>query len=126
MYLMLQQDTPRDYVLATGITTTVREFVAKAFAAAEIQIQWQGNGVDEVGIDPATGTVRVAVDPRYYRPTEVELLLGDATRARQDLGWEPQYTLDALVQDMVQSDLDHARKDDHLRQGGFRVLNYFE
>ncbi len=126
MWLILQQDQAEDYVLATGKTTTVRDFVTKAFAELEIPIEWRGEGVEEKGIDTRNGQVVVEIDPRYYRPTEVDLLLGDPTKAQQKLGWQPQYDLDALVRDMVRSDLHLAQKDSHLKDGGFRVMNYFE
>ena len=90
MWLILQQDNPEDFVVATGQTTTVRDFVDLAFKEVGIEIEWQGNGVDEVGIDKSTGNIVVAVDPRYFRPTEVELLLGDPTKAQEKLGWKPQ------------------------------------
>ena len=105
MWLMLQQDKPDDYVLATGESHSVREFVEKAFAHIGRTIVWAGSGVAEKGIDKATGTVLVEVDPRYFRPTEVDHLLGDASKARSKLGWRHKTTFDALVQDMLESDL---------------------
>ena len=105
MYLILQQDTPDDYVAATGETHTVREFIEKAFAAAGVTVEWSGRGVDEVGIDKATGKVIVRIDPRYFRPAEVDLLLGDATKARTILKWEPSVTFEKLVELMVAADL---------------------
>lgn len=105
MWLILQQDQPDDFVIATGQTRTVREFVVRAFAEAEIKLEWKGQGVDEKGIDTATGNVVVAVDPQFFRPTEVELLLGDPTKAKRDLGWEPKTSFDELVKMMVQADL---------------------
>ena len=110
MWLMLQQDTPRDYVLATGEMHTVRDFCTSAFKAAGITLEWNGTGVNEVGVDSATGIERVAVDPRYFRPAEVELLIGDATKANTELGWTPEYTLDQMIQEMVESDLKAAQK----------------
>ncbi|MEQ9105365.1 MAG: GDP-mannose 4,6-dehydratase [Rhodothermales bacterium] len=110
MWLMVQQDTPQDYVLATGETHTVRSFCDSAFAAAGMKITWEGSGVDEVGVDSATGKRVVAVDPRYFRPTEVDLLIGDASKARQELGWVPEYTLQEMIQEMVESDLKNASK----------------
>ncbi len=112
MWLMLQQDVPDDYVLATGRTTTVREFIERAFREAGIEIAWKGKGVDEKGIDAKTGNVVVGIDPRYFRPTEVELLLGDPTRAKEKLGWTARRTLDNLVKDMMRHDLEEARRDD--------------
>ena len=105
MWRMLQQKEPHDYVLATGQTTTVRAFCEMAFAAVEADIAWEGAGMEEVGRRTDTGAVVVAVDPSYYRPTEVDLLLGDASKARTELGWEPRITLDELVQEMMQADL---------------------
>jgi GDPmannose 4,6-dehydratase len=105
MWRMLQQEEPDDYVLATGEMHTVREFVERAFAEVGVTIRWQGKGVDEVGLDAATGTVRVSVDPRYFRPTEVEQLLGDPSKARQRLGWHHTTTFPELVREMVAADL---------------------
>jgi GDPmannose 4,6-dehydratase len=105
MWRMLQQDVPDDYVLATGETHPVREFVDVAFAEAGIKIEWRGEGVDEKGCDAATGKILVEVDSRYFRPTEVELLIGDPTKAKMKLGWTPTTTFHALVREMVQSDL---------------------
>jgi GDPmannose 4,6-dehydratase len=109
MWRILQHAVPDDFVLATGITTTVRSFVEKAFNAAGIQMSWSGEGVDEKGVNAETGDVIVEVDPRYFRPTEVELLLGDSTKARTALGWEPTYTLDEMVEEMVEVDLSDIR-----------------
>lgn len=93
---MLQHDVPEDFVLATGETTSVRIFVEKAFKIVGVDIQWQGKDEDEIGIDAATGAVRVRIDPKYYRPTEVDLLLGDATKAKTLLNWEPKIKLDVI------------------------------
>lgn len=105
MWLMLQQDQPDDFVIATGQTRTVREFVERAFKVIGIQIEWQGKGIDEKGIDVATGKVIVAVDPQYFRPTEVDLLLGNPEKAKQKLGWEPRTSFEKLVTMMVRADL---------------------
>ncbi|WP_291750110.1 GDP-mannose 4,6-dehydratase [Bauldia sp.] len=105
MWMMLQQDEPDDYVLATGVTTTVRSFVEWAFADVGITIEWQGEGVEEKGLDAATGRVVIEVDPRYFRPTEVELLIGDATKAREKLGWTHEISVRELVTEMVREDL---------------------
>ncbi len=105
MWLMLQQDQPDDYVLATGITTAVRTFIEKAFRKVGIDIEWRGSAVEERGIDAATGRVLVEVDPRYFRPTEVDLLLGDSTKARNKLGWEHKTNLDDLLSEMMREDL---------------------
>ena len=105
MWLMLQQEQPDDYVLATGVTTAVRTFVEKAFRKVGIDIEWRGSDVEERGVDAATGRVLVEVDPRYFRPTEVDLLLGDSTKAREKLGWTHQTSLDDLLSEMVREDL---------------------
>lgn len=126
MWLMLQQDTPDDYVIATGTTTTVRDFVSLAFAELGIDIDWSGTGVDEVGTNRATGNVIVRVDPRYFRPTEVDLLLGDASKARRILGWAPRITLPELVKMMVESDLKQARRDKLLADNDFDVMHHHD
>jgi GDPmannose 4,6-dehydratase len=105
MWRILQQDEPDDYVLATGVTRSVREFTELAFAHVGVKLEWRGEGVDEQGVDPRTGRVLVAVDPRYFRPTEVDLLLGDASKAKARLGWTPTATLEDLVREMMESDL---------------------
>jgi len=106
MWMMLQHDTPEDFVIATGETHTVREFVEAAFSHVDVEIKWQGEGVDEKGIDKETGKVLVEVDPKYFRPTEVDLLIGDPSKAKEELGWEPEVKFKELVQLMVQSDLE--------------------
>ena len=135
MWLMLQQDQPEDFVIATGITTEVREFVRMAFKEAGYVIEFKGNEESEVGYIVScnpdvhtipTGTEVVAVDPRYYRPTEVELLIGDPTKAKTKLGWEPEYNLDMLVKEMVQSDKDLFAKEKLLKDSGFSVKNQYE
>jgi GDPmannose 4,6-dehydratase len=105
MWLVLQQAEPGDYVLATGETHSVREFVERAFAHVGRQIVWRGEGVDEVGVDQRSGKEVVCIDPRYFRPTEVDELLGDASKARAKLGWAPKTTFAELVAEMVDSDL---------------------
>ncbi len=102
---MLQQDEPDDYVLATGETHSVREFIELAFRETGVTVAWRGEGVDEQGYDAATGRTLVAVDPRYFRPTEVELLLGDPSKAARKLGWRHSTPFPELVREMVQSDL---------------------
>jgi len=102
---MLQQDEPDDLVIATGETHSVREFVELAFGEVGIEIEWRGEGVNEVGVDAATRDVLVEIDPRYYRPTEVELLLGDSTKAKEKLGWEAKVGLRELVKMMVEGDM---------------------
>jgi len=111
MWRMLQQDVADDYVLATGVTTPVRDFVSHAFAQTGVVIAWEGQGVDEIGRDAKTGAVRVEVDPRYFRPTEVDLLVGDATKAKTKLGWEPKIGWQALCEEMVREDLIRVEKD---------------
>ncbi len=126
MWLMLQQEKAEDFVIATGKTHAVREFVEAAFKEAGILIEWQGKGIAEKGIDKATGKIVVEVDPRYFRPTEVELLLGDATKANVKLGWVPKTTLFELVAMMVQEDLNIAKKDVLCQNNGFEVRQYNE
>jgi GDPmannose 4,6-dehydratase len=105
MWMILQEDVPDDYVLATGETHSVREFAEMAFSEVGVDIEWRGSGVDEKGIDPKTGKVVIEVDPRYFRPTEVDLLLGDASKAREKLGWVAKTPLSGLVREMVQADV---------------------
>ena len=111
MWLMLQHDQPEDFVIATGEQHSVREFTEKAFREAGIELRWEGSGIEERGIDQATGRVLVEVDPQYFRPAEVETLLGDPSKAKQLLGWNPQKTsFDELVRLMVTHDMDYIRK----------------
>ena len=105
MWRILQHSEPDDFVLATGLTTSVRDFTKKAFAVAGIFLKWEGSGASEIGRDAESGSVRVRIDPAYYRPTEVDFLLGDASKAREKLGWVPKYELDQLIEEMVLSDL---------------------
>lgn len=135
MWMILQAEKSEDWVIATGVTTEVREFVRMAFAEAGIEVEFRGEGIDEKGYvaachDPKyqvkIGQEIVAVDPRYFRPTEVELLIGDATKAREKLGWIPEYDLKALVGDMMRSDLKLMQKDKYLQEGGYRTMSYFE
>ena len=105
MWRILQHSEPDDFVLATGLTTSVRDFTQKAFAVAGIFLKWEGSGASEIGRDAESGSVRVRIDPAYYRPTEVDFLLGDASKAREKLGWVPKYELDQLIEEMVLSDL---------------------
>ena len=122
---MLQQSEPRDYVIATGEQHSVREFVDLSAKFLEMEIRWEGAGVDEKGID-RKGNVIVAVDPRYYRPTEVETLLGDASKARRELGWEAKVSFRDLVKEMVEEDLKIAEKDALVRKHGYSVFNFHE
>jgi len=126
MWMMLQQDIPEDYVIATGETHSVREFVEKAFSEVDIDISWEGSGADETGVDTATGDIIVRIDPGYYRPTEVDSLLGDPSKAREKLGWEAVVKFDQLVSIMVREDLKEAEKDDLCKSEGFRIYNNFE
>lgn len=115
MWLMLQQDQPDDYVIATGETHSVREFVELAFDAVGIKLHWEGEGLDEKGIDPSTGKVLVRVDPQFFRPAEVHQLVGDSTKAREKLGWEPQVSFRELIQMMVENDLKEIEQEERWR-----------
>jgi len=135
MWRILQQDEPEDFVIATGVTTTVRDFIKMAFGEVGIELEFKGEGVDEKGYvvscsnpeyQVEIGKNVVCVDPNYFRPTEVELLIGDATKSRTKLGWEPQYDLQGLVKDMMQADLELFKRDTYLKEGGHRILNYHE
>ncbi|MCY2687964.1 GDP-mannose 4,6-dehydratase [Salinimicrobium sp. TH3] len=135
MWMILQADEPEDWVIATGKTTTVRDFVTMAFAEVGIQIKFEGTGVDEKGYvlyctNPdyqlLIGKEILAVDPRYFRPTEVNLLIGDPSKAREKLRWVPEYDLKSLVEEMVQSDIVLMKKEHHLRESGYKILNQFE
>jgi len=126
MWLMLQQDEAEDFVIATGQTRTVREFVENAFAEIGVEIGWRGTGLDEVGFDRADGTVRVEVDPRYFRPTEVDLLLGDPSKAKEKLGWKPETSFTEMVRAMVAEDLKEAEKDHLCQRQGFKVYSHGE
>lgn len=143
MWLMLQQEKAEDFVIATGVTTTVRDFIKMAFAELGVEVEFSGKDQNEKGViidvdqqraeelglnaDALRfGQTVVKVDPAYFRPTEVDLLIGDATKAKEKLGWVPKYDLQALVEDMIKSDLHLVKKDDYLKKGGFKTLNYFE
>jgi GDPmannose 4,6-dehydratase len=123
MWLMLQASKPDDFVLATGKTYTVRHFIDLAFAEVGIKLEWKGKGVKEQGIDKKTGKVLVAIDPRYYRPAEVDHLEGDPRKAQRVLGWKHKYDLKALVNEMVQSDLELFKRDVYLKKGGHKILH---
>jgi GDPmannose 4,6-dehydratase len=125
-WLMLQQSTPDDFVIATGEQHSVREFVLEVGRRLEMQIEWRGKGVDEQGIDARSGRTVVKVDPRYFRPTEVDSLLGDATKARLKLGWRPEHSFSELVDEMVREDLQLAKRDEAVARGGFRAYRYPE
>jgi GDPmannose 4,6-dehydratase len=126
MWLMLQQDVPDDYVMATGVTTTVREFIGMAFAEVGIRLRWEGKSVDEKGIDAASGKMLVEIDPRYFRPAEVELLIGDPSKALKKLGWKPKVQLPELVKTMVEADIKLAERELHLKQRDCKTENYCE
>lgn len=147
MYAILQQDEPSDYVIATGVTTTIRDFIRMAFGEIGCHIDFQGEGIAETATldaideklfaakvgDTYLETFRkrigeqvIGVDPNYFRPTEVDLLIGDATKARTRLGWKPEYSLSALIEDMMHNDLKLMKKDSYLKEGGYEILNYFE
>ena len=135
MWMILQADEPEDWVIATGETTTVRDFIKMAFKYIGVTLTFKGDGVDEKGIVVKSentnypvkeGQIVVEVDPKYFRPTEVELLIGDASKAFNKLGWKPEYKLQALVDDMMQSDLTLMKKDSYLKEGGYKTMNYFE
>jgi GDPmannose 4,6-dehydratase len=135
MWLILQQDEPEDYVIATGVTTTVRDFVKMSFAEIGIQLVFKGKDDSEYGevlscsnpdYQIEKGKKLVIVDPKYFRPTEVDLLIGDATKARVKLGWVPKYDLAALVKEMVHADVDLFRREKILRESGFEIKNQYE
>jgi len=135
MWLMLQQEKPEDYVIATGITTSVRDFVRMAFAEVGVELEFKGKNEKEVALIAActnpdfqleTGKEVLAVDPRYYRPTEVDLLIGNPSKANKQLGWKPKYDLSALVREMVEADLDVFRREKILKESGFTIKNQYE
>jgi GDPmannose 4,6-dehydratase len=135
MWMNLQAEKPEDCVIATGKTTTVREFVTLAFAQVGIMLKFEGTGIDERGYisfcaDPdyqlLEGTEVIAIDPGYFRPTEVDLLVGDSSKARTELGWIPEYDLSLLVKEMMENDIALMRKEHHLKKSGYTVLNQFE
>ncbi len=125
-WLMLQQDTPEDFVIATGSQYSVRDFVATAGTLLDMNIVWRGEGVDEVGVDTASGRTLIHVDPRYFRPTEVETLLGDPTKAREKLGWTAEISFSELVAEMIGSDLEDAKRDAMVAKEGFKIYNRHE
>ncbi|TWR27592.1 GDP-mannose 4,6-dehydratase [Mucilaginibacter pallidiroseus] len=135
MYLILQQEQPEDFVIATGITTTVRDFIKLAFAEVGIEVDFKGEGVDEKGYvvscsnpdyQVTIGSEVVAVDPKYFRPTEVELLIGDPSKSKDKLGWVPKYDLQGLVKEMVAADVDLFRREKLLKDSGYAIKNQFE
>lgn len=135
MWMILQADEPEDWVIATGKTTSVRDFVRMAFSEVGIELEFKGEGVDEKAFVKSCsnqdfqleiGKEVLNVDPKYFRPTEVDLLIGDASKAKHKLGWEPEYTLNDLVKDMMQSDVKLMQKEQYLKDGGYKTMNYFE
>jgi GDPmannose 4,6-dehydratase len=125
-WLMLQQDAPEDYVIATGKQYSVREFVETAARCIDVEVEWSGSGTDEKGINKATGDIIVEVDPRYFRPTEVETLLGDPSKAKEKLGWVPRTSFEDMVQEMVEKDINIAERDALCEREGFRTNRYYE
>lgn len=125
-WLMLQQDKPEDFVIATGVQYSVRDFVNAAAKELGIEIRWQGTGIDEKGFDAANGKCIVQVDPRYFRPTEVDTLLGDPTKAKYKLGWSPKISFDELVAEMVREDLKSAQRDELIKSHGYQAMDYHE
>jgi GDPmannose 4,6-dehydratase len=135
MYLILQQDEPEDFVIATGVTTTVRDFIKMSFKEIGVELEFKGEGINEVGIVRSSNNSKysleigrevIAVDPKYFRPTEVELLIGDATKARTKLGWQPKYNLEMLCSEMVAADIQLFKRDELLKKAGFEIKNQFE
>lgn len=134
MHLILQQDKAEDYVIATGVTTTVRDFIKMAFEEVGVELEFKGEGVNEKGIVKSStneehlpiGKEVLAIDPKYFRPTEVELLIGDPAKAMKQLGWQPKYDLAALVKDMVQADISFFKKNKLLKEAGFDILRQYE
>jgi len=126
MWRILQQPEPEDYVIATGQQHSVRELIEVAAAQLDLRLAWEGQGAGEQGVDADTGKPIVAIDPRYYRPAEVDTLLGDASKARQKLGWEPQISFEELVTEMVAADLKEAEKDTYVRKKGYRIYGNAE
>lgn len=146
MYLINQQDTPDDFVIATGITTSIRDFIRKSASWIGLEIDFKGKGVEEIGtlvsidddlykkrVGSVNGNLKnrigdevIKVDPGYFRPTEVDMLIGDATKARTQLGWQPKYDLDGLIADMMRNDVAVARQDEYLKDGGFRTFDFYE
>lgn len=125
-WLMLQQEKPDDFCIATGVQYSVRDFVNAAYDHINKKIRWEGKGVDEKGYDTETGQCIVAVDPRYFRPTEVETLLGDPTKAKEKLGWEPKITFEEMVHEMMANDLELAKRDALIKEHGFKAFDYNE
>jgi GDPmannose 4,6-dehydratase len=126
MWSIMQHNVPDDFVLATGVMHSVRDFVNMAFGEVDIKVRWEGEGAEEKGYNDDSGELLVDIDKRYFRPTEVELLIGDASKAKRDLGWEAKCSLQEMVSEMIKADLALFKKDEYLKQGGHKVLNYHE
>lgn len=126
MWLMLQQENPDDFVLATNRKISVRKFIQLSFEEVGIKINWKGSGVDEKGYNSDTGEVLVEIDPVYFRPAEVDLLIGDYSKAKKVLGWEPKYTVEELIKEMVEEDIKLFTKEKYLKEGGYEITNYYE
>ena len=135
MWMILQAEKPEDWVIATGVTTSVRDFIKMAFAEIGVTLRFEGNGVEEKAFVESSTNVKfpikegqevVNVDPNYFRPTEVDLLVGDASKAKEKLGWIPEYSLEDLVREMMESDIKLMQKEQYLKEGGYKTLNYFE
>lgn len=126
MWLMLQQDKPEDFVIAMGETNTVRDFINWSFKEVGIDIEWKGAGIDEVGVDSKTGKTLVSINPKFFRPAEVDLLLGNPAKAKRVLGWKPKYTLASMISEMVQMDMEEAKKIQVLKDAGFEVFAQYE
>lgn len=126
MWLILQHDRPDDFVIATGQQQSVRDFVELAFAETGVQLDWRGTGIDEIGTDRETGEIRVEIDPRYYRPTEVDSLLGNPSKANETLGWRAKTPVSEMVSEMVASDVRQAERDELCRKEGFDIYSYYE
>ncbi len=126
MWLMLQQNEPDDYVLATNKKISVRKFIELSFKEIDIDIEWNGEGIDEKGYNKETGDLLVEIDQKYFRPNEVDLLIGDYSKAKEKLGWEPKTSIEELIKDMVRSDIKLFEKDKYLKKGGFEIYNTYE
>jgi GDPmannose 4,6-dehydratase len=123
MWRVLQQPKAQDFVLATGVTTSIRDFCILVFGELGIELQWKGKDQDEVGINKKNGKTIIKIDPVYFRPTEVDLLLGDSSKAREQLSWKPTFDLNALVKEMVKEDLELAKRDQLLKDSGYKITS---
>jgi GDPmannose 4,6-dehydratase len=123
---MLQASEPDDFVLATNKKISVRKFIELSFNEVGVQIEWTGAADQEKGVDKKTGKILVEIDPKYYRPTEVDLLIGDYSKAKNILGWEPKYSVEDLLKEMVKSDVELFKRDKYLLEGGHKVMNFHE